>query len=203
MNTPGKTSAAAIEDPPEGSTLEDLRDFVVKRFKEMAKEHEDFEAEVATNFARLDQKDQDMMEAVKLLEPLVPHARDINVFANVGTLINSEKMNNAIEAKAAEIEKYLEKMKADINGYAQRMENEVAGNAKNLQHVEKLEDSFQKHVDNNFRIVEQEYSKLKAVVAVMADANGQLTEAAGAMLQQEFKAMGEPLVPHAMVSLRR
>ncbi|MDP6207753.1 MAG: hypothetical protein QGG01_05575, partial [Roseibacillus sp.] len=104
LHGPAEGDSPEVTIPPDGSTTDQLRDFIATKFTILEDRLKDFEAGQLEKFHQLDNTDANLFAGLRALDPLVPHAQDVGVFARVKTLVTQE----AFQTKIAEVEKVID-----------------------------------------------------------------------------------------------
>ena len=168
-------------------SLDDFEAWIIAKLGDMAEHTRDLEEKLHEKFQALGKTDSDLTDAVRALEPLVPHTRDLSVFSGIKTFVTEERlqgMHADLEGQTKKMHDLLEDAKRDVDKHAKQ--------------VETVEGMFKEHVEGKFQVVEAECLNLRAILESVAMNNagqneqiGQLNATAGAAFQLQVNMFKE------------
>ncbi len=173
------------DHPPEGCLIEQLRAYVIEKFASQGKELQDLQAQVVEKMNLQDRAINELQVKATSLDPLLPHARDLTVFAKVKNYVTVD----IVDAKVAAVQQGFDVLKNQLDSFAMRLDECLVSKDQldsfamrlddYLVQQEKLKGQFDTHVQDNFSIVEREFNVIKKVVEdVGASQSSNLTEGA-------------------------
>ena len=173
------------DHPAEGCLLEQLRAYVVEKFANQGKELQDLQHAVVEKINSQDKTIDELQAKIASLDPLLPHARDLTVFAKVKNYITAD----VVDAKVEAVQQGLDMLKGQLDAFAVRLDEYLVSKGQldsfagrldgYLVQQEALKEQFDGHVHNNFAIVERELNMIKKVVEdVGANQGSNVTEGA-------------------------